>query len=629
MDPTVTLEGAGRPRVPWPFDRVRSGQAEFLADARAALRDGAHLLAHAPTGIGKTAVALVAALEVALDRGATLLFLTSRQSQHRIAIETLRRIQAKGVPVSAVDVIAKQSMCLQAAAPPFGRAFHAFCDAKVRARGCSFFLKDAGPIAAAVRQRALHVQDLVRASAACGVCPHKVAMEAAGDAHAIVCDYNFVFSDIRGPFLSRVGRHLEDLLLIVDEAHNLPDRIRANSCGDLSVQDVVRASRDARDLDPETANELLGVARALDRVLSALRAERVASKEEFVEAVEAGLRGSRGSGPTYGDLAEGVSWAADEAVRLGRTTNLPDVEEFLRRWDEVEEGILRLVAPGSEGKFAFRLLDPGLTARPVFEGILGSVLMSGTLHPPEMYADLLGIPPARRRIGRYASPFPEGNRLLLAHPDVTTLYARRTEGMYDLMAREVAGIAAAVPGNVAAFFPSYEVLGSCLDRVRAAAPRKQFLVERPGWDKVRRDGALEALRVARAEGTGAILFGVQGGSLSEGVDYEDNLLDAVVVVGLPLSPPNVEVEALKDYYTRKFGVGKGYDYAYVFPAVNKVLQAAGRPIRSERDRAAIVLLEGRLLTPRYARYLPRNFAPRATAAPADEVGRFLRTVEAA
>ena len=119
------------------------------------------------------------------------------------------------------------------------------------------------------------------------------------------------------------------------------------------------------------------------------------------------------------------------------------------------------------------------------------------------------------------------------------------------------------------------------------------------------------------------MFAVQGGSLSEGIDYEGNVLSAVVVVGLPLSPPNVEVEALKDYYCRKFGFEKGYDCAYVFPAVNKVLQAAGRPIRSERDRAAIILLEGRLLEPRYARCLPPDFDPRPSREPAPEVRAFL------
>ena len=614
--------GPAGPRVPWPFERVRGGQSRFLEDARRAYAEGRHLLAHAPTGIGKTAGALVAALEEALARDRLVVFLTSRQSQHRIAVETLQRLEGKGARFGAVDFIAKQAMCLQPDAPPHGRAFHEYCDLKVKTRRCSFFNRDDGPVVAAVLQRPLHVQDLVRASAACRVCPHKVAMDAAARANVVVCDYNYVFSEILGNFLGRIGRPLQDLLLVVDEAHNLPDRIRSHLCGDLSLRDVVRAAREARDVDPETGHQLASVAKSLERYLESLRSERAAHKEELVDVVDAGLRHGLGRRLEYGDLVEMVAWAAEEAVRRGRTTTLPDVAEFLARWRDHDEAILRLVVPGSEGKFAYRLLDPSVLSRRIFREVHGSVLMSGTLHPPEMYADLLGIPPERRDVRVYTSPFPRENRLLLVHPHVTTLYARRSPAMHDLTAREIVGIAAGVPGNVAAFFPSYGLLDSTLERVRRLGVRKVLLVERPDWDKARRDGALESLRQARPAG-GAILLGVQGGSLSEGVDYEDNLLDAVVVVGLPLSPPSVESEALRDYYGRKFGSGKGHDYAYVFPAVNRVLQAAGRPIRSERDRAAIVLLEGRFLSPRYARCLPEDFAPRATASPAREVGRFL------
>jgi len=195
--------------------------------------------------------------------------------------------------------------------------------------------------------------------------------------------------------------------------------------------------------------------------------------------------------------------------------------------------------------------------------------------------------------------------------------------MHDAIAREIGGIAAAVPGNLAAFFPSYELLGEAHRRLRAAHVPKQILVERPQWSKTQRDGALEALRLARADGGGALLLGVQGGSLSEGVDYHDNLLAAVIVVGLPLSPPSVEGEALRDYYARKFGFAKGHDYAVVYPAVNRLLQAAGRAIRSERDRAAIVLLEGRILEPRYARCLPPDFVPARSELAASEASRFL------
>src|SRR5947208_2644739 len=150
--------------VPWPFDRVRDGQSDFLQDARKTLAGGKHLLAHAPTGIGKTAVALVAALDYALNTDQLVLFLTSRQSHHRIAIETVRRIEAKGPRIPTIDLIAKHSMCLQEGAPSHGRAFQEFCDFKVKSRTCGFFTRDNSAVVAAVLQRTLHVQELVRAS---------------------------------------------------------------------------------------------------------------------------------------------------------------------------------------------------------------------------------------------------------------------------------------------------------------------------------------------------------------------------------------------------------------------------------------------------------------------------------
>lgn len=607
--------------IPWPFDRVRDGQVDFLGDARRAMASGMHLLAHAPTGIGKTAVALVAAVEHALASGRLAIFLTSRQSHHRIAIETIRRIESKGPRIPTIDLIAKQSMCLQEGAPSHGRPFQEYCDFMVKSRSCSFFTRDNSAVVAAVLQRTFHVQELVHASAACRVCPHKVAMDAAARAGLVVCDYNYVFSEIRERFLPRLGRSLEDLILIVDEAHNLPDRIRTHLGGDLSVMDLLKAAKEARSINGEVANELVAIARSVERFLEALPLERVARKEEFLDVVEEALHGKGDRSVGYTDCVERIAFAGEEATRHGKPSRLPDIAEFFARWRDQDEGILRLVVPGSEGKFSFRLLDPSILSRPVFDRIHASILMSGTLYPAEMYADLLGIAARRRVLRTYASPFPAANRLLLVHPDVTTLYVRRGARMDELIAGEIGAIARGVPGNVAAFFPSYELLNGAHRRLQAVRPPKRILVERPQWTKAQRDGALEALRLARADG-GALLLGVQGGSLSEGVDYHDNLLDAVIVVGLPLSPPNLEVDALRDYYGRKFGPARGHDYAVVYPAVNKLLQAAGRPIRSERDRAAIIVLEGRILEPRYARCLPPDFAPIASVSMRELLGPF-------
>jgi DNA excision repair protein ERCC-2 len=238
-----------------------------------------------------------------------------------------------------------------------------------------------------------------------------------------------------------------------------------------------------------------------------------------------------------------------------------------------------------------------------------------------MYADLLGIETSRRVLRAYPNPFPKENRRILVNAKVTTSYDRRGPSMYARIAHELVAVVAAVPGNVAAFFPSYEILAAVVERVRTVATGKQLVVERQDWGAGERGQVLESLRELRGRG-GGLLMGVQGGSLSEGVDYAGNLLSAVVIVGFPFSPPTLEVEALKAYYIRKFGAERGHEYAYVYPAINKILQGAGRCIRSERDRAVVVLLESRLLDPRYARCFPADFPLAPVSDAANEVRTF-------
>ncbi|OGS51284.1 MAG: hypothetical protein A3K65_06205 [Euryarchaeota archaeon RBG_16_68_12] len=608
LDPAV--------RSAFPFERVRPGQDAFLADAARAIREGKHLLAHAPTGTGKTAVALTAAVEFARREGKLVLFLTSKHSQHWIAVETLRRMRARGLGVVGVDVIAKQGMCLNDRAPSGGLAFREFCEHHVRSRTCGWFSRPADAAAKLAVQKVLHVRELVEAARACGTCPHKAALEAARKAHVLVCDYNYVFSDIRERVLPRIERQLGDIVLVVDEAHNLPDRIRSHLTGDLDAPMLIRAGKEAKPVDPQAGAQLHEVARSVHKALQAVEGERVVGRESLLDAVEKGLRGIG-----YGDLLQMVIEAGETLAGRGLPTILPDVAEFLRWWRDIKEGVLRLVVGGADGKFSLRLLDPAVLSASVFRDVHASLLMSGTLHPPAMYADLLGIEPARRVLRAYPNPFPKENRRVVVDPSVTTSYDRRTPAMYARIAEELVAVAGAVPGNVAAFFPSYELLKEVLQRVRTLPIGKQLVVESQKWGAAERARALETLRALRLGG-GGLLLGVQGGSLSEGVDYAGNLLAAAVIVGLPLSPPNLEVEALKAYYMRKFGAERGYDYAYVYPAVNKVLQAAGRCIRSERDRAAIVVMEARVLQPRYAKCFPQDFPLEPVADVASEVRTF-------
>lgn len=417
-----------------------------------------------------------------------------------------------------------------------------------------------------------------------------------------------MFSSLQERIFARIGRGLGDAVLLVDEAHNLPDRIRRQQCGDLTLLGAMRAAKEALDVDARLAAELQAVAGAMQNALRPMRRETRVTRDFLPEILEAASSG----GPLLrcADLAADCGGAGEAIVRFGRPTILLEVASFFRMWEERDEAVLRLAEGGAEKRVSYRLLDASILSRPVFRAVRASVLMSGTLHPTAMYADLLGLEPSRRLLRAYASPFPPANRLLLVTPRVTTAYGRRDERMYAAIGEEITRLAAAVPGNVAAFFPSYDLMERVLARVRWSSMPREVLVERQAWGKSERDGAMRWLKDHQARG--GLLVGVLGGGLSEGVDYRDNVLRAVCVVGLPLSPPTLEVEALKAYYAQKFGGEKGYEYAVVYPALNKVLQAAGRPIRGESDRAVIVLMDRRYLESRYAQGMPPDFRYRAT-----------------
>jgi len=585
-----------------PFDTIRPGQRAFLTDARQALESTRFLLAHAPTGMGKTAVALAAALYRARERGWTVLFLTSKQAQHRMAVDTLRRMKARGVDVTAVDLIAKQATCLRTDAPTHTGAFQGFCAGLVRNNACSHYRPESRTIAAQLAPAVLHVQEAQALCRAYGVCPHKVALEAARDADVVVADYNHLFTDAREGILGRSEFALEKVVAIIDEAHNLPDRIRSHGSADLTPRLLERARREASRVDRRLARTLSKLGDAVGIALRRV-GEEEASPEFLGDLLE-----EAGAGDTVLELATVLDLLGAELARHGGGSAVLQVAAFLDGW-RARKGMVRIARGGDDARLSYRLLDPSVVTTPVFAKLPGGLLMSGTLHPVEMYADLLGVPRGRREFRRYASPFDPAKRLLVASRYHTSSYASRGPATYHAMAVTMAATWKTIAGNAAAFLPSYDFAARVATELRRLSDRPA-LVENPAWTKEDRDAALQWLEGHRDPG--GILIGVLGGGMSEGYDYVGNLLRLVFLIGLPLSPPSVEAKALQRHYAERFGSEKGYEYAALCPAAVKILQAAGRPIRAESDRAAIVLMESRLLEPRYRKLFPEDFDYRET-----------------
>ncbi|MDD1769624.1 MAG: ATP-dependent DNA helicase [Methanomassiliicoccales archaeon] len=571
----VPASGSEEPSVDlFPHPIVRPGQDLFLEDARVCLANGTHLLAHAPMGLGKTAVSLAAGLESSPPSGSKLRFLTARQSQHTVAVETLRLIWRKR-HFACVDIISRQDMCLAL------RKGWPSCIAK---GSCFFLNRHVEEAAERLLEYPLHVQEAMRLCLRLGACPYLAAQKAAKAADVIVGDYNQLFTERASESIGK------DELAIIDEGHNLPNRIADSNSSSLTSVVVERA------ISSPAMRPFREDLEVLEHEMKRLTSGKGRAKIEPWELDEAL---AQSCGADSGSIGEEVR-SALSALELERHRALV---EFLCNWSAFGNSSVRYSEP-FPARLVCRLVDPSLIAGPVFARLKGSIVMSGTLHPPEMFAELLGLE-GRCATREYRSPFPPENRIVLAAGDVSSRYRTRGEQTNEAMAERVRRICAAVPGNVAAFFPSYDFLAGIALHLRRKETGKRILEESRELTKNERDAMLVDLS---REGD-ALLLATIGGSFSEGIDFRDNLLSAVIVAGFPLGPPSLENDLLRTHFAQKFGAKKAVLYSRTYPAISKVLQAAGRAIRSETDRAAIVLLDDRYLLPSVRDCFPEDSRP--------------------
>jgi DNA excision repair protein ERCC-2 len=566
----------------------------------------------------------------ALDEDRLVMFLTPKQSQHRIAIDTLKRMdRLSDRKLRVVDVIAKQAMCPRVGSREHHAAFHEFCRNQVRLGRCRQYRRSNTAVVKAIQGSIMHVQELMDMAKRSGVCPHKAALDAAVGAHVVVCDYNYVFvPELAEAISSRVDRGWEDIVLVVDEGHNLPDRARDAASGTLTRYLLERATDELKEGSGHLRRAVGQVGERLEDMTSSVKdgEEEDVDPSVWIGTVEAtlasGLERMDYKGFVKALEAAGRDLSSEEELAGSAVT---EVATFLSGFPEGADTVLRTLTMDGGPRLAYRLLDPSVVTRERFASVHSAVVMSGTLWPVGMYADLLGLEPDRLRLGEYRSPFPPENRLVLVTPGLTTRYTSRGPEMYARLAAGISDVLTNAPGNVAVFTPSYALLGSIRDHLEPGGPKamggKELLVEERSMGKRDREALTDRLKELR-DGRGGALLGVQGGSLSEGVDYIGNLLSAVVVMGLPLAPPSREVDALIAYFDRKFGRGRGDEYGYVNPAMNRVVQAAGRLIRTERDRGVVVLMDERFAQDRYLRCFPPDWRPRETPGLAKEVSGF-------
>ena len=625
----------------------RESQKEMIADGINALKDGRFLLAAAPTGIGKTAAALASALKVAnlystSSETPKILFLTGRQSQHRIVVDTIREIN-KRIPegfskVKLVDIIGREGMC-KIVDKSTGKCN---CEVGVTEAERRFLRSELEDF---IHTEPRHVDQILKRVEKTEVCAWATAREAAKSTNVIVCDYNHVFVEgVREASLPVMGVELDNSILIVDEAHNLPDRIRSGLERRVTERVFERALSDVqeykenmqknqRELDIPESNQLRE-AISLEKQIKALKEDSGLKRwfaenkkkientrdddlrvdtQEFLDVIAFAIEGilEDDSNDSIQRIRMMISRLVSVVVEEDDDLDEDEQNDCIRLGEILEiciryrnSSALALVFDEllEQPRVTSHLLDPSVVGEPIFSECMGSILMSGTLFPPEMYSEILGIPANRANCIEYPSGFPLGNRPVLIASDVTSKFTER-ERSFDSIIEHVKSVIDNTRGNVAIFAPSYSMLERIHDEFENSWCSKSIFKEEQRMSKRRVEGLVSKLYEQRNM-RGAALFGVLSGKLSEGVDYSDNVLNALVCVGLPLPPPSARQDALLEYYTKKFDRNKAWKYASLQPAVNSILQALGRPIRKKEDRAIIVLLEKRMLENRVIRCMP-------------------------
>ncbi len=579
----------------FPHPVLRPVQEHIGHAVTAALADNRHLLLRAPTGCGKTAAVLHPAVKGALERGQRVFFLTAKTLQQQIAVDTARSMQND--IFRSLQLRSKAKMCANTEII----CHEEYCR---YARDYGLKLVQSSLLQNLLESSAHQDPDQIFTAARDhSVCPFEVSLDLLAEVDVVVCDYNYVFDPTIGLGALVDGSALRNSVLVIDEAHNLVDRSREYYSPRLTTALLDRARRFLAQRPGAIFDELTELC------------ERLA--DEIRQRVSASLGESRhDEGPAdiaYDSISElriefdgailgyflhkreHQMWLADDPVL--------DVFFALTKFHRVlslagDEFVYIAKRNGPDGdELRIFCRDASRFVGEILDGSASAIAMSATLEPFDFYRDLLGFDAHRTDELHVRSPYPSENRLVLAITDVDTTYRRRA-AYYDRIADWITRLAH--PScNVLTLFPSYAFLEAVHDRLPPV--RHTVLVQRPATGDAEQREILTALQNGRSH----LLFAVLGGIFAEGVDYPGDMLSQVLVVSPGLPQYNLERELLKMYYDEFYE--HGFSYAYLVPGLTRVVQAAGRLLRSEHDRGVIVVMGRRFLDPRYARLLPEEW----------------------
>ncbi len=595
---------------------VRKGQMDFIEEASKAIESNEIFLGSAPCGIGKSLASLLAILPKLGENKLLICFRT--RSQLHIYLKELKALQRTP---SAASFFSKQDMC------PLRRegylSYFDFLDECRRLKEncesstkpyCRFFWninkkeKEAEELALDCARKIIAPRQAVEQMSRQGFCAYEALKRVLDRVDIFLGTYHYIFNPpVREALLKSFGVDLSNIYLIVDEAHNLPVFSRELLSDRLTQNTLEGALKEIETFEHEALPSVQEYLTVLNEEIFQ-RAQETLGKGNLkqLNPQEVSDLFLDQSGVSGSEAAETLHEYGEHVKETRRELGYERIFSYNHRMGEFMENFFKKVGDKyihliqmdwrDRIVLEVRSFDGREITNSVLRKARGGILMSGFLSPPKIYRDLMVYDHNGVYLKEFDSPFPPKNRLILAAEDVSSRFEKRTDKMLEKWKDYIEAISAANEGNIAVFFTSYELMHAILPLVKTN--RKKIIEQR----KTKRDEVMEQL----TRSTDNMLFGVMGGKFSEGIDYPDNILTCVITVGLPYATWSVYQKALINYFNNQFP-RKGRIYAYLTPAILRLIQSCGRVHRSATDKGCIAILDKRVTRPNIKQQLPSYY----------------------
>lgn len=596
----------------FPFS-YREGQKELVTYVYQSIYHKRKLFIEAPTGVGKTVSTVFPAVKaMGEDMAERIFYLTAKTITRTVADDTFQVLRERGLQMKTVILTAKEKICFME-------------ETECNPEYCPYANGHYDRINEAVYDMLTHLDNFGREAVeeyakAHRVCPFEMCLDMSLFSDAIICDYNYVFDPhvyLKRFFADGVKG---EYIFLIDEAHNLVERGREMYSAVLCKEDFLRLKRTIKEIDGKMEHCL----EKCNKELLSLKRECVNYKiEEYIAPFVTALQRLSAAMEAYLEEHDGHNDFHDKSVRKDVLDFYFEVSHFLDIYERVDDNYVVYSEMHEDGSFCLRLfcVNPSVNLKECMAKGRSSILFSATLLPIQYYKSLLGAEEGDYEV--YArSVFDPERKALFIGSDVTSRYTRRTDMEYYNIASYIYEIVKNRHGNYMVFFPShaflqkvYEIFEasfmdkSCMECIlqedRMDEKSREEFLNRFAWNDGCDLSQLIRMDIEMEEDRSLLGFCVLGGIFSEGIDLKHDSLIGAVIVGTGLPMVCNEREILKNYFDEKGG--SGFDYAYRYPGMNKVLQAAGRVIRTSEDVGIVALLDDRFLNPSYQKMFPREW----------------------